>query len=206
MHVVRLGIHRRQLASFFPQRTKVRDNRYVGAASRTLTLGDPIFRSLPSLPVERSPLSFFSPILLPSHSSFCNSCVRSPARSYPPPLPLAASLRLTSPAPSQVFLFISGVARVPRLRNPRSLLPAMRARCAMQPPRGMPPMQPSKGAISLQHRNPWKSFVTFDTIPFTFHENLNHFPNRRRRLPRHFSLQFHTFLSMMLRYINRYGL
>ncbi|KAK1122234.1 hypothetical protein K0M31_009457 [Melipona bicolor] len=107
---------------------------------------------------------------------------RSPARSYPPPLPLAASLRLTSPAPSQVFLFISGVARVPRLRNPRSLLPAMRARCAMQPPRGMPPMQPSKGAISLQHRNPWKSFVTFDTTSFTFHEKLNHFPKQKKTL------------------------
>lgn len=95
MHVAQLAIHRRQLASFFPQRTKVRDNRYVGAASRTLTLGDPIFRSLPSLPFD-GPLCLCSRrFSLPSRFSFYDSCVRSPARSYPPPpLPLAASLRL----------------------------------------------------------------------------------------------------------------
>lgn len=115
-----------------------------------------------------SPLSFFPPVPLPSHSSFCNSCVRSPARSYPPPpLPLAASLRLTSPAPSQVFLFISGVARVPRLRNPRSLRPpcAHAALCSR-----LVACHRSKGAIAFQHPNPSKSFLlkAFQKLPPRF--------------------------------------
>lgn len=125
MHVARLAIHRRQLASFFPQRTKVRDNRYVGAASRTLTLGDPIFRSLPSLPFD-GPLClcsrrFLSLLASLSLQLLCQVASEKLSSSSSPPRRLITPP--ASPAPSQVFLFISGVARVPRLRNPRSLSP-----------------------------------------------------------------------------------
>lgn len=89
------AIHRRQLASFFPQRTKVRDNRYVGAASRTLTLGDPIFRSLPSLPFNAPPASV--PPFVPARFPRCLSLAPLSAR-----LGSAAKLSSSSPPPRRL--------------------------------------------------------------------------------------------------------
>lgn len=146
MHVAQLAIHRRQLASFFPQRTKVRDNRYVGAASRTLTLGDPIFRSLPSLPFD-GPLRLCSRRFLSLLASLSTTLVLGRQRE--------AILLLPSPSPphyaSCLTCTFSGISLYLRSGESAAVAksqksePAMRARCAMQPPRGVPPMQPRKG-------------------------------------------------------------
>ena len=160
MHVAQLAIHRRQLASFFPQRTKVRDNRYVGAASRTLTLGDPIFRSLPSLPFD-GPLCLCSRRFLSLLASLSTTLVLGRERE--------AILLLLSPSPphyaSCLTCTFSGISLYLRSGESAAVAksqksePAMRARCAMRPPRGVPPMQPRKGPIGFHRRNPRKSFV-----------------------------------------------
>lgn len=65
--------------------------------------------------------------------------------------------------------------------------PAMRARCAMRPPRGVPPMQPRKGPnIGFQHRNPRKSFVYVHVYTYIYIYK-SRFPNRFRTIP----LTFH---------------
>lgn len=156
----RSSLHRRQLASFFPQRTKVRDNRYVGAASRTLTLGDPIFRSLPSLPFD-GPLCLCSRRFLSLLASLSTTLVLGRERE--------AILLLLSPSPphyaSCLTCTFSGISLYLRSGESAAVAksqksePAMRARCAMRPPRGVPPMQPRKGPIGFHRRNPRKSFV-----------------------------------------------
>lgn len=61
--------------------------------------------------------------------------------------------------------------------------PAMRARCAMRPPRGVPPMQPRKGPnIGFQHRNPRKSFVYVHVYTYIYIYK-SRFPNRFRTIP-----------------------
>lgn len=182
MHVAQLAIHRRQLASFFPQRTKVRDNRYVGAASRTLTLGDPIFRSLPSLPFD-GPLCLCSRRFLSLLASLSTTLVLGRERE--------AILLLLSPSPphyaSCLTCTFSGISLYLRSGESAAVAksqksePAMRARCAMRPPRGVPPMQPRKGPIGFHHRNPRKSFVYIYSLSKPLSDDSSYFSRNSER-------------------------
>lgn len=102
----------------------------MGAASRTLTLGDPIFRSLPSLPFNvLLSVSFPSDSLLPP-STRSGPALFFPRvfywvvqRSYPPPpLPLDPPAACALPHLHLLRYFsLSPQWRECRLRNPRSL-------------------------------------------------------------------------------------